>query len=180
MSGVLLKLGDIDPSGYEVDHIFGVTKTIAVFRTSDGKIRYMTTSFLGEPDHWNLSIQKFHNLLAKIPFQISEEFSKELRDRVAFALFTSLDSDNKDKALRAFNTIEKRISKVLTLNQVKIYHHCYCIVSSIIICILTYLIFHNYWVFCGMAGVLGATISVLQRGGHISFNEELGKPYLFI
>ena len=176
----IYSVGDTLRSGHEVINIYGDTGYIAVVETPGG-VRWEVTS---GPKYSASIFEEFHRIHCTIPSGVSKEMRETLNKQLAAALFNALTSDNKKEALGAFEAVRLRINKVLTPAQVKVCFYGFTIMSSSAIALCFYLlslICSQTLVpilYCGIAGVLGSTLSALQRSTDIALAEDEGLHFI--
>lgn len=177
------KVGDTTSGGETISHIFGCNEIAIVFYNSDDLLRWETTC---ENNIFSTAVDKFYSLDSQIPSTLPEEIKMPIETELASALHHAFSCEKPDEIDKFFQNVEKRISLLLSPNQAKLWLVLYGLSSSVAIILLLLFIsrisssLHLNLFLCGGAGVLGSTISLMQRNTKVSINLEDGKGYIFL
>lgn len=173
-------LGDKSLSGHEIVSIFGDTGKIAVLDTKDG-IRWEMSD---APLFQSVIFENYHKYHNAIPSSISYELYKSISCQLAAALFLALTARSEDEAIKAFDDVKERLKKTMTPNQARMFLFGFTILSSLTLVLLTYAIadfsnvIHKHLALCSMAGILGSTLSALQRSRTLEISEDEGIVFI--
>ena len=177
------KIGDTTSSGYKIDHIHGLVGNEIVFRDTSGRTRWETNC---ESETYSKSVTKFNYLHGKIPSDLPEKIEASIKSELAASLHHAFIGNNIEGVNTSFEVVENRILSILSPNQAKLWLILYCLISSVTLLLVLFGV-HQFIkpslqaiTLCAGAGVLGGTLSLMQRNTHISINLEDGKPYIFM
>lgn len=162
------KVGDTAPGGFTIDHIYGQTDKVLVFRDKDHTVHhYIDADSLSPKD---LEVVKLYHDLANRVFDIlPRKHWKKFVSHLASAMFQGFTSADEATAKRAFQDIEARV-----VEYSKLFYLWAAVSTALALGTICFVLFHCYWVESHRIYALyllfafaGALASVMSRAGSI-------------
>lgn len=179
----IYKVGDSTSTGETISHIYGISERSIVFNNAEGLLRWEAT---GDQKIFSKAVDKYYYLLGNIPSTLPQETIEPIENELASALHHAFSCEQDGEIEHVFKSVEERISLLLSPNQAKLWLVLYGLISSVFILVLLFAIskiaetIPTSVFLCGGAGVLGSTLSLMQRNTKVSINLEDGKVYIFL
>lgn len=169
------------PSGHVIEHIYGRSNHLMVYRTDQGSIRW---EYIGSNDTiLSKAANNFETLATQLPFEIQANIKDSVKHQLAMSLYNAVILENVEDA---FEKVSKRIAALLTANQAKLRLILFSLICTSLIGAVMAIIYgnfswpHKFVIATSGAGMLGSMFSLLQRNRNVRIPQDNGNFYIFL
>ena len=129
-------VGDKCETGEEISHIYGQTRSIAIFAVIKDEEKGIRWEIYDSPSFDDAIFKIYHRLANSIPSEVEKKARWSLHEELAAALFNALTSTNKEDSLKSFEHITRKIKNLRTPNQNRLYFFGFVISSATLMLLL--------------------------------------------
>ena len=170
-------VGDKCETGEEISHIYGQTRSIAIFAVIKDEEKGIRWEINDSPFFDDTIFKIYHRLANSVPSEVEKKARWSLHEELAAALFNALTSTNKDDSLKSFEHITRKIKNLRTPNQNRLYFFGFVISSATLMLLLMLFLLlldfiNEQIILCAICGIIGAVLSTLQRATNFNIADD--------